>query len=430
MKYRSTNNRSPQVSFREAVLSGLAPDGGLYLPLALPRIDRSTLPDLSFPALASLLAHELIGDEFASEELLNLCHDAFSFPLPFSYLDERTKILELFHGPTLAFKDFGARFLARILALITQDSPREKQITILTATSGDTGSAVAAGFHGVSGVRAFILYPEGRISAFQEEQIRSFDGNITPVAVQGNFDDCQRLVKSALGAGSAREDDLWTSANSINIARLLPQAFYYVYASLQSGKEDVVFSVPSGNFGNVTAGLIANQILGSRNIFVAATNANRTVPDYLQTGHYESRASIPTLSSAMDVGNPSNFSRVIDILDAGDRRELFTSYSVSDEETIAMIQRVHEERGILLDPHTAVGVSGLERYRSQHRDQSAGIVLATASPFKFRLELEEATGLRAKAPEGYLPLGENELKPVQSIAPDLRELSTLLSEHR
>ncbi len=403
MRLESTRHRSPAVSFKEALFGGLAPDGGLYLPASWPSITRDDLRawrGLPFPDVAVQLAQRLLAGELAQDTIERLVREALNFPAPVVEVEPERFVLELFHGPTLAFKDFGARFLARFFShlLLEQDD----RATILVATSGDTGSAVARGFHLVPRVNVVVLYPKGKVSPFQETQMATLGGNIAAVRVAGTFDDCQRLVKRALldpGLAALR----LSSANSINIGRLLPQSFYYVsgYLSSTADVEDpVVFAVPTGNVGNLTAGVIAQRIGVPISRLVAATNANRVLPDYLETGTYRPRPSIPTLSNAMDVGDPSNMARLVE-LHAGSidamRRHLF-SVSVSEEETRATIRAVYTHSGYVLDPHTAVAWAAADRF-VEHGGASAPIVtLATAHPAKFDTVIRQELGVAPALP--------------------------------
>lgn len=381
-------------SAKEAIISGLAEDGGLFMPVELPQLPQSvcTAPEnFGFHDLAIRAAEIFLGEEIPEADLGEIIRSAFDFPLPLLRVGEGRFVLELFHGPTLAFKDFGARFLSRALSYFRRNENRE--LTILVATSGDTGSAVASGFYRVPGIRVVILYPSGRVSRLQEQQLTTHGENITALEVQGSFDDCQRLVKSAfVDRDLARRLEL-SSANSINIARLIPQSFYYLHLVAELKRQtgaapgEAVVSVPSGNFGNLCAGLFAKKMgIGPRR-FVAATNANSVVVDYLRGGDFAPRASIATISNAMDVGNPSNFARLLSLYQG--RREALAAdvagFTISEDETRDCILKVHEHHGYALDPHGAVGFASLEKYLAQQSDRSRapGVVLATAHPAKF-----------------------------------------------
>ncbi|MFH1852550.1 MAG: threonine synthase [Candidatus Neomarinimicrobiota bacterium] len=385
MRYYSTNGRAPVVKFREALFRGLAPDGGLYLPESIPVFDSSFFTaDRSYPELAAALIRPFVEEEIPPAVLTEIAAAAFTFPVPLVDLEPGTSILELFHGPTLAFKDFAARFMARTMAYFQDRLGRE--LTVLVATSGDTGSAVAAGFYGIAGIRVVILYPAGRVSPLQEQQLTAWGGNVTALEIAGSFDDCQRLVKQAFLDWELLSCRNLTSANSINIGRLLPQAVYYAWAWRQVREQDVVFSVPSGNFGNLTGGLIAVKMGLPTAGFVAAVNANTVFPDYLRTGDYRPRPARSTISNAMDVGDPSNFQRIRALFgdDPGTLRREVSSFGFSDRQTLMAIRDVYERTGYILDPHTAVGYLGWQRFRRGDTGNRHGIVLATAHPAKFR----------------------------------------------
>jgi len=402
----STRHAAPPVTFREALLGGLAPDGGLYLPTSIPPIDRQAMVSwrgLPIGDVAVRVLSHLVGDEFDRGTLERLTREAFDFPAPTVPIGNDISVLELFHGPTLAFKDFGARFLARVFGSLLAE--RGGRATILVATSGDTGSAVAQGFHGVPRVRVVVLYPAGRISPFQEAQMATLGGNVTAVRVPGTFDDCQRLVKEAFLDESLAGLGL-SSANSINIGRLLPQAVYYVASWLAAGGDeagDVVFAVPSGNLGNLTAGVIAQRLGVPVGRFVAATNLNAVLPDYLRTGTYRARAAHPTLSNAMDVGDPSNFPRLAQIhaeaLDA--LRSNIVGFAISEDETRRTIRETYRQAGYLLDPHSAVGVAAAGRARAEVGEHRPIIALATAHPAKFGDVIREELGFDPQLPEPW-----------------------------
>lgn len=397
MAWLSTAGESPATSLSEALRRGLAPDGGLYLPDRLEPLPGAFFASLAHRSLgetSSLLARHLLGAELPAPELDRIATQALDFPVPLVRVGRRIWVLELFHGPTLAFKDVGARFLARLLAHLRQDRERS---TVLVATSGDTGGAVAQAFFGVTGMRVAVLYPEGQVTPIQERQFTTLGGNIRAFAVEGTFDDCQRMVKQSFSDRDLAERIDLTSANSINVGRLLPQIFYYFHAVSQllesHGEAPILFSTPSGNFGNLTAGLMAKR-LGLDCRFVAATNVNDVVPEYLETGIYTSRPSQRTLSNAMDVGDPSNLARIrrlyrddLELL----RRDVL-GLRVDDETTRETIRRIDREHGYLLDPHTAVGFHALEGVLAERDEATAGIVLATAHPAKFGEIVESAVG--------------------------------------
>jgi threonine synthase len=402
----STRGGAPPATFRQALLQGLAPDGGLYLPTSIPSIGRDVMASwrgLPLADVAVRLMTHLIGDEFETGDLSDLVRDAFNFPAPTVTLGDGVSVLELFHGPTLAFKDFGARFLARVFGYLLRD--RGDHATILVATSGDTGSAVAQGFHGVPRVQVVILYPAGKVSPFQEAQMATLGGNVRAVRVPGTFDDCQRLVKQAFLDDRLAALNL-SSANSINIGRLLPQTVYYVTSWLEAGGAeagDVVFAVPSGNLGNLTAGVIAQRLGLPVGRFVAATNLNDVLPEYLRSGTYRARPARPTLSNAMDVGDPSNFPRLAQVhgeaLDT--MRANIVGVTVSESDTRRTIRDVYRADGYLLDPHGAVGVTAARQMRAETGEHRPIIALATAHPAKFGEVVREELGFDPELPEAW-----------------------------
>ncbi len=414
MIYTSTRNPSLATDFATAVKRGLAEDGGLFVPVdRRPRaVDRKTT-DSRFPIPDSHWLSTYI-EELSNTELATITDDAFNFPSPLVRLDERTSVLELFHGPTMAFKDFGARFMARILPkLHTSGAP----LTILTATSGDTGAAVAQGFHGVEGVHVFVLYPSGKVSPLQEAQFTTLGGNITALEVDGTFDDCQRLVKLAFNDAELQAALTLTSANSINIARLLPQGEYYRRAVKDAGRpaSELTFIVPSGNFGNLTAGLMASRDAFPDVTFFAATNANDVVPQYLHGHPFTPRGSVQTVSNAMDVGDPSNFERLLWMFDGDDAklRADIGGLGVTDAETRAAIKDAYNRFGYVADPHTATGLYAWSQVRDQPRYAGKqGIVLATAHPAKFKDVMDEVLPGVVSIPER---LAERARHPKQSV---------------
>ena len=395
MKLTSTRTPTLSATFLEAVQAGLAPDGGLFVPVEIPRFgDVPDLLKLDFPSRSTEILYRLLRDEFPRSVVEALARSAFTFPAPLVKVGARMSALELFHGPTLAFKDFGARFLSRVLALDAGAKPR----TVLTATSGDTGAAVAQAFHGLPGVQVVVLYPAGRVSPLQERQFATCGGNVLALSVEGSFDDCQRLVKGAFEDADLVARLGLTSANSINIARLLAQTLYYFEAAAQvEGDAPRVVSVPSGNFGNLTAGLWAQRMGAPISAFVAATNANRVVPDYLDTGAYHPRPSMATLSNAMDVGSPSNWER-ISTLFQGDHDAMAAALrwgSCTDAEMERTVDDL-DRAGYLADPHGAVAYHVLQ---SNLRKGEQGIFLATAHPAKFREALAPALGREIPLPK-------------------------------
>lgn len=404
MKFRSTNRQCPEVTFGEAMMRGLAPDEGLYVPVETPVLPPHFFTRMRSMALADLGLEVLlpfVAKEIPEPKLLQILREALTFPVPLVPLSPQLHILELFHGPTLAFKDFGARTMARLLGYFARELGGK--FTVLVATSGDTGSAVAHGFLGVPGIRVVILYPAGRVSVAQEKQFTTLGQNISALEIAGSFDDCQRLVKQALSDPDLTGRIRPTSANSINIARLLPQMFYYFagVAQLRERGTPVAVSVPSGNFGNLTAGLMAKRAGLPVAQFIAATNKNDVVPEYLRSGSFRPRPSQPTLSNAMDVGNPSNFARLADLCEndlQAMRREIW-GCSATDDQTLHALKSVRERYGYLADPHTAVGVFSLETFLKQRSAPCQGIVLATAHPAKFPEVVARATGVTPELPE-------------------------------
>ena len=402
MKWISTRRASPPVPFIDALFAGTAPDRGLYFPERfdpLPAASLDAIRSADVVEIASIVGQHLLRDEIAPQDLHALVKDALDFPIPLVQVSDRAWVLELFHGPTRAFKDVGARVQARLLHHFTDGTP----LTILVATSGDTGSAVAQAFHGVPDTRVVVLYPEGQVTDVQEAQMASLGGNITAVAVRGTFDDCQHLVKQAFADDALRKKVWLTPANSINLGRLLPQVFYYfVLARLLEPPHrasELVVSVPSGNFGNLTAGLIAKRLGLPVRHFIAATNVNDVVPEYLRTGIYTPRPSTRTVANAMDVGAPSNFERIRAMYDDNiDRiREDLVGASFDDAAVVAEISRVHRGRKYLLDPHGAIAWLGLQEALAKHA-RATGVFLATAHPAKFREVVEPAIGGKVPLP--------------------------------
>lgn len=394
MKLYGTKNNSRVFSFKEAVMLGIPPEGGLFVPMDLPVMDPSFFAEaskMSFPEIALELSFKVLGEEFSHTELKSIVDKAFDFDIELRSLGNDFKILELFHGPTLAFKDVGARFMAGILTNITNESGKERMI--LAATSGDTGSAVASSFHNLPGIKVVLLYPSGMVSASQEKQLTTYGGNITALEVKGSFDDCQKLVKEAFADIRLKKRLGLTSANSINVARLLPQSFYYHFAASRATCNKVVFSVPTGNMGNLTGGLIASAMGLDVSKFIAAVNSNQSIPKYLSTGQHTPLPTIPTISNAMDVGNPSNLERVISMFgnDLGKINNVVFSESFDDKMTLEAINKVYKEHEYTMDPHTAVGYLALESYRQRIRSlETDYIVLSTAHPAKFSDVIEKA----------------------------------------
>ncbi|UII22141.1 threonine synthase [Fulvivirga ligni] len=394
MQYYSTKREVAPVSFREAVIKGLPDDNGLYMPESIHKLPQEFFNNLRSKSLAEIgltVAAPLVSEDIPQAELEQIISDTLNFDIPANKVKDNIYALELFHGPTLAFKDVGARFLARCLSYFSKDE--SQKVTVIVATSGDTGSAVAHGFLGVENVDVVILYPKGKVSYLQEKQLTTLGQNITALEIEGTFDDCQRLVKSAFLDKELNQKMKLTSANSINIARLIPQSFYYYWAQAQLSGQDLVFSVPSGNYGNLTAGLLAKKMGLAIKGFVASSNANDIVPKYLKTGNYAPTASVSTISNAMDVGNPSNFYRLQEIYGHSWDNVIkdIKGYSFTDAETKEAMKAVHDETGYVLDPHGAVGYLGLQKYLSNNKNVT-GVFLETAHPSKFKDTVEEVIG--------------------------------------
>jgi threonine synthase len=428
MQFSSVNDASPAVAFPEALRRGLAPDGGLYMPDHIPEIpagfwQRLRREPMTNAEIGKVLLRPWLGEFLSDSAFEALIDDALNFEAPLVDLNDelQTQVLELFHGPTLAFKDFAARTMGRLMAQLLREEGQ--QLHVLTATSGDTGAAVADGFFGVEGITVWVLYPSGKVSALQEKQFTTLGGNVRALEIDGTFDDCQRLVKQAFVDEKLRAKMRLTSANSINIGRLLPQMVYYVRALSQlfegqPGAADPVFIVPSGNFGNLTAGLLAAETGMPAHHFVAATNRNRTFYDYIQSGTYRPRASARTISNAMDVGDPSNFTRMLALFGEqhGRIRERITPFWVDDETTTAAVQRVYDRTGYIMDPHTAVGYEAWQRYRSASSGDRPGILLATAHPAKFGDVMPEAIRKRITLPPALEKLHKREKKALHMPA--------------
>lgn len=405
MEFISTNGKADPVSFLTAMRQGLAPDGGLYMPEEVPVLTEafwSRISSFSFPQIAMKMARPFLKDELSDDEISSVVSDAFDFPTALTSLSENQLVLELFHGPTLAFKDFGARFMARLFS--EKARKEQKKVTILVATSGDTGSAVAHGFYRVPGVDVCLLYPKGKVSRLQEMQMTTLGDNITAIEVDGVFDDCQKLVKQAFMDNELNRKMQLSSANSINIARLLPQSFYYAFAYAELAKQGrgrPVFSVPSGNFGNLTGGLLAMKMGMPAEHFIAATNVNDVVPDYLRGDHFEPRPSKQTISNAMDVGDPSNFIRIKHLFGHDDARirSIVSGYSYTDDETRETLRDTHQKHQYLMCPHTAIGYRAAMEYQKEKGDTGSHVTLATAHPVKFRDVIEPEIGREIEIPK-------------------------------
>jgi threonine synthase len=403
MKYYSTNKQAEQANLQEAVVKGLAPDKGLYMPEKINKLPVSffeEIENLSFQEIANTVAQAFFGEDIDKDTLQKIVYDTLSFDAPVVHVKDNIYSLELFHGPTLAFKDVGARFMARLLGYFIQKQ-NQKDVNVLVATSGDTGSAVANGFLGVEGIHVYVLYPKGKVSKIQECQFTTLGKNITALEVDGTFDDCQALVKSAFVDEELNKKLNLTSANSINVARFLPQAFYYFYAYAQLKKQgkssDLVISVPSGNFGNLTAGLIAKKMGLPIKRFIAANNQNNIFFEYLQSGNYSPRPSVQTIANAMDVGDPSNFVRILDLYNNSlvDIKKDIKGYWFDDNKIKDVVKVVFEETGYLLDPHGACAYEALAEDLSE---KETGVFLETAHPAKFLETVENIIGTNIDIP--------------------------------
>jgi threonine synthase len=433
MKFYSTKNPGRLFSLKEAVMKGLPDDNGLFVPENIPVLPASffeRLPRMSFSEIAYEVASHLFEGYIPESDLKQIIANSITFPAPLVKLSANTFVLELFHGPSLAFKDFGARFMAQLMGYFNRSE--EKDLVILVATSGDTGGAVAAGFHNTAGIKVVILYPSGRVSSLQEKQLTTLGGNVMAIEIEGSFDDCQALVKQAFLDKQLTDTIRLSSANSINIARLIPQSFYYFEAYKQLGDHASapVFVVPSGNFGNLTAGLLAKKMGLPIAHFVAATNTNDIVPNYLATARYEPRPSLATISNAMDVGNPSNFYRMVSLyMDEmapvalerstwNNMKSELSGYSFDDESTKDAMQRAYKTFDhYVFEPHGAVGLLGWEAYLKDHPGRATGIILATAHPSKFLDVVEETLSLEITVPDRLAQLADLQ-KEATLMAPE------------
>jgi len=432
MELHSTKNTQEKVSLKEAVLQGLPPDNGLYMPNDIPQLPATffeRMPELSFEQMAFEVCQCLLGTSVEEKALQEIVFGALGFDAPLVELENQTHVLELFHGPTLAFKDFGARFMARLMGHFVEAN--ERKLTILVATSGDTGGAVASGFLGTDGIEVIILYPSGKVSELQEKQLTTLGQNITAIEIEGTFDDCQALVKQAFLDPDLGKILRLSSANSINIARLIPQMFYYFRAwqQLNNPSQEVVMVVPSGNFGNLTAGLLAQKMGLPIAHFIAATNGNSVVPDYIASGQYQSRPSVRTISNAMDVGNPSNFTRMQALF--GESWEAFkneiSGFAFDDEQTRQAIKEVYQRFDYVIDPHGAVGYLAWEAYRKEH-PESIGIILETAHPAKFNEEVESQIKHQVEIPE-RLAILKDRKKVAHFLKKDFDSFKAFLQNH-
>jgi threonine synthase len=424
MRLYSTKNTSEFVDLKTAVFEGLPKDNGLFMPEFIPQLSPNFIKNLknnSFQSIAFEVAKTLLQGAIPDSDLKNIIESAIDFPAPVVRLDDDTHILELFHGPSLAFKDFGARFMAQLMSYFNRGN--NKELVILVATSGDTGGAVAFGFYKTLGIKVVILYPSGKVSNLQEKQLTTLGENITALEVNGTFDDCQALVKKAFLDKELQANIRLSSANSINIARLIPQSFYYFEAYKQINAQNtegvdrpIVFSIPSGNFGNLTAGLLAKRMGLPIHQFIAATNLNDSVPKYLSTGSFIPHPSISTLSNAMDVGNPSNFARMIDLF-GGEESSTWNKmkgdivgYTFDDETTKQAMKEVDKLYNYVIDPHAAVGYLALRAY--QKNQNAIGVVLETAHPAKFLPDVEAVLGRKIDVPERLAALANKKKESI------------------
>ena len=403
MKFYSTNRLSPEVDFKQATIQGQAPDKGLYFPGYIPKLDESfinNINDYSDEAIAYEVIKPYVGDSIPEDVLKQIVAETVNFDIPLVPVNENIFSLELFHGPTLAFKDIGARFMSRCLGYFVNNQSRK--VTVLVATSGDTGGAVANGFYDVPGVEVVILYPSGKVSSVQEKQLTTLGKNIHALEVEGTFDDCQHMVKEVFANAQDFPHLFLTSANSINVARWLPQQFYYFFAYKQwaDKNQPPVISVPSGNFGNICAGLLAQASGLPVQHFLAACNANDTIPEFLNTGIYPDKKSVATISNAMDVASPSNFVRILEMFGKNTAilKKKLTARSISDEATKSTLKKVFDDYRYLLDPHGAVAYNALEQYLFEHPSEK-GIVVETAHPVKFYDVVEPVIETKVNLPE-------------------------------
>ena len=433
MQYYSTNHQSPKVNFKEATIKGQAPDKGLYYPEFLPKLPDGFVKNIdqySKEEIGLTAIQPFVGESIPTNVLKQIVSETVNFDFPVVKINEHIFSLELYHGPTLAFKDVGARFMSRCLGYFMQGS--KQKVTVLVATSGDTGGAVANGFYEVEGVDVVILYPSGKVSSVQELQLTTLGKNITAIEVAGNFDDCQNMVKKAFTDSTLNEKIFLTSANSINVARWLPQQFYYFYAYQQwkDKNQPPIVCVPSGNFGNICAGMVAYTSGLPIKHFIAAVNANDTVFNYMQSGKYESKIAVATLSNAMDVGNPSNFIRILELFNHQypALKNVLTSYSISDEETKAAIKEVYHTYQYLLDPHGAVAYTALQKYLAANPLEK-GIILETAHPVKFYDVVEPVIDQKVSVPDSILSI-LNKKKISVKMESDYEELKTFLMDRK
>jgi threonine synthase len=415
MRYYSLNKNAPLVDFREATIRGLAPDKGLYFPEQIPKIGKEFIQKIenySDQEIAFRVIQPYVENVIPENELRRIVEETINFEIPLVKVTDNIFSLELFHGPTMAFKDIGARFMSRCLSFFVKNN--DKKITVLVATSGDTGGAVANGFYNIDGVEVVILYPSGKVSSVQEKQLTTLGNNIHALEIDGNFDDCQKMVKQAFSDAELNKKLFLTSANSINVSRWLPQQFYYFFAWKQwkDKNNPPVISVPSGNFGNICAGILAFFSGLPVRHFIAACNANNVVPEFLKTGNYKAEKPVATISNAMDVGDPSNFVRILELFNHQflDLKNVLSSYSISDDETRETIKNLFEKENYLADPHGAVAYTALNNYLLENPNQK-GIFLETAHPVKFYDVVEPVIG-KVEIPDSLKPLLQKEKKSI------------------
>jgi threonine synthase len=440
MKYYSLNKRAPIVDFKEATVQGLAPDKGLYFPESIPTYEIDFFEEINNytdEEIGLKILKPYVGDTIQEHDLKKIISEAINFEIPLIRINENISSLELFHGPTLAFKDVGARFMSRCLGYfvknnsVTEHGTSHRKITVLVATSGDTGGAVANGFYNVDGVEVIILYPSGKVSSVQEKQLVTLGNNIHALEIKGNFDDCQQMVKQAFSDKELNEKMFLTSANSINVARWLPQQLYYFYAWKQwkDKSNPPVISVPSGNFGNICAGILASVSGLPVKHFIAACNANNVVPEFLKTQNYLPKKAVATISNAMDVGDPSNFIRILELFHNSfvDLKNKLSSVSISDEETRQTIKDVFEKENYLTDPHGAVAYTALQKYLETHPGQK-GYILETAHPVKFYDVVEPVINQQVPIPDNVKAILHKQKVSVL-MNPDFEELKNYLLEN-
>ncbi|MGB4936075.1 MAG: threonine synthase [Ferruginibacter sp.] len=433
MKYYSLNKQSPDVNFEAATVLGQAPDKGLYFPETIPQVSKELIKNIenySNEAIALEVISPYLGDVIPKDVLEKIVNETVNFDIPLVSITDDIFSLELFHGPTLAFKDVGARFMSRCLGYFAKDS--NEKITVLVATSGDTGGAVANGFYQVDGVEVVILYPSGKVSSVQEKQLTTLGNNIHALEVDGTFDECQQMVKTVFADVELNKKIKLTSANSINVARWLPQQFYYFYLwkQWQDKNNPPVVTVPSGNFGNICAGLLAQQSGLPIKHFIAACNVNDTVPDFLRTGNYQPKKAVPTISNAMDVGDPSNFVRIMEIFhqQTDELKKTLVGYTITDGQTRETLVSVFQDHNYLLDPHGAVAYHALQQYQMQHPG-TKGVILETAHPVKFYDVIEPLIGETVPVPETVAEQIRKE-KLSTKISADVNELKNFLVNSR